>query len=99
MHRVGHGAQVVVGQDHAGGGFDVRREYQRRAAGAQQGAVERGVQLTAQLDGEARRVRGRRRGRVDRRVQRVGVAHQVHRALGARSGERRLDLIGDVGFT
>jgi hypothetical protein len=27
VHRVGHGAQVVVGQHHAGGGFDVRREH------------------------------------------------------------------------
>ena len=24
MHGVGHGAQIVVGQDHAGGGFDMR---------------------------------------------------------------------------
>ncbi|MDT4858506.1 hypothetical protein FQZ97_929790 [compost metagenome] len=30
MHRVGDRAQVVVGQHHAGGGFHVRREHQRR---------------------------------------------------------------------
>jgi hypothetical protein len=37
VHRVGHGAQVVVGQDHAGGGFHVRREHHGGLLGADGG--------------------------------------------------------------
>ena len=34
VRGVGHGAKVVVGQHHAGGGFDVRREHDRGPLGA-----------------------------------------------------------------
>ena len=70
VHRIGHGLQVVVGQHHAGRGFDVRREHHRRL-------LARGWWPRPRRSAPARRASAgrRRRARLQHGARRRDAAH------------------------